>query len=130
MSGSDANDALTRLGDRAQSLDRLLEHRTRLGACVLLAQGGPLAFAQLRLLLDETDGNLGAHMRKLEDAGYLAADKQFVDRKPVTRYALTRVGKKALDQHLAGLQELLGAVPAPVAPPPSSPPPPRPPGDA
>lgn len=128
MSESEANDALARLGGRARSLDRLLEHRTRLGACVLLAQGGPLAFAQLRLLLDETDGNLGAHMRKLEDAGYIEADKQFVDRKPVTRYALTRAGTKALERHLAGLQELLGAVPGPVAPQP--PPSPRPPGDA
>jgi DNA-binding transcriptional ArsR family regulator len=113
---SDGKDALERLGDRARALDRLLEHRTRLGACVLLAQGGSLAFAQLRLLLDETDGNLGAHLRKLEDAGYIAADKQFVDRKPVTRYALTRAGTKALEQHLAGLQALLGAVPGPVAP--------------
>ena len=118
MRESDGNEALARLGDRARSLDRLLEHRTRLGACVLLAQGGPLTFAQLRLLLDETDGNLGAHMRKLEDAGYIEADKQFEDRKPVTRYSLTRVGTKALERHLAGLQALLGAVPTPVAPPP------------
>ena len=116
MNESDGNEALVRLGDRAQSLDRLLEHRTRLGACVLLAQGGPLAFAQLRSLLDETDGNLGAHMRKLEDAGYVEADKQFLDRKPVTRYTLTRDGQTALERHLAGLQELLGVVPAPAAP--------------
>ena len=111
MHKAESGDALARLGDRARALDRLLEHRTRLGACVLLAQGGPLPFGRLRLLLDETDGNLGAHLRKLEDAGYVTADKQFVGRKPVTRYALTPSGKAALQQHLARLQELVGAVP-------------------
>ena len=52
-------------------LDKLLEHRSRLGACVLLADVEAMTFTSLKQLLQETDGNLGAHLRKLEDAGYL-----------------------------------------------------------
>ena len=52
-------------------LDKLLEHRSRLGACVLLASGDSMTFTSLKQLLKETDGNLGAHLRKLEDAEYL-----------------------------------------------------------
>lgn len=88
-------------------LDRLLEHRTRLGACVLLSGVEAMTFVELRRLLQETDGNLGAQLRKLEDAGYLKVDKKFHNRRPVTWYRLAAPGRKALSAHLAALEALI-----------------------
>jgi DNA-binding MarR family transcriptional regulator len=88
-------------------LDALLQHRSRLGASALLAATESLSFSRLRQLLRETDGNLGAHLRKLEDAGYVEARKEFVDRKPVTWYRLTPFGRKALERHFDALGDLV-----------------------
>src|SRR5438105_15220710 len=88
-------------------LDPLLQHRCRLGACVLLRGADAMTFARLRTLLDETDGNLGANLRKLEDAGYLSVRKEFIDRKPTSWYALTALGVKALRDHLAALEMII-----------------------
>ena len=88
-------------------LDPLLQHRSRLGACVLLSTADALSFSRLRELLDETDGNLGAQLRKLEDAGYLTVKKEFAGRKPVSWYALTSSGQRALKSHLAALESVI-----------------------
>ena len=93
------------------SLDKLLEHRSRLGACILLADANAVSFSGLKKLLKETDGNLGAHLRKLEDAGYVTVDKRFDNRKPVSWYRLAEEGRKALRGHLDALQELIGSLP-------------------
>ena len=85
-------------------LDDLLQHRARIGAAVLLARHDRLSFSRLKELLQETDGNLGANMRKLEDAGYVTVRKEFQDRRPVTWYGLSPKGRRALSQHLAGLR--------------------------
>jgi DNA-binding PadR family transcriptional regulator len=74
---------------------------------VLLSTADALSFTRLRELLDETDGNLGAQLRKLEDAQYVSAKKEFVDRKPVTWYALAPRGQKALKSHLAAMESLI-----------------------
>ena len=91
-------------------LDKLLEHRVRLSICVLLSRYESLSFRRFKELFDETDGSLGAHLRKLEDEGYLSVKKQFQGRKPVSWYRLTRVGRKALAGHVAGLSDILGQV--------------------
>ncbi len=104
-----AADALSVQAAGARRLDDLLQHRTRLGACALLATTDALSFSRLRELLAETDGNLGANLKKLEEAGYIAADKSFVARKPVTTYTLTSHGRQQLKAHLAALKALIGA---------------------
>ncbi len=88
-------------------MDRLLEHRSRLGACLLLVQAKAMNFTRLRELLEETDGNLGAHLRKLEEAGYVAVRKEFANRKPVSWYCITKTGSKALRAHLGALESLV-----------------------
>ena len=85
------------------ALDKLLEHRTRLGACVLLGMHDQLTFSRLKELLEETDGNLGASMRKLEDAGYVYVEKKFVKRRPTSWYTLTNHGSAALKQHMQAM---------------------------
>lgn len=88
-------------------LDPVLEHRSRLAIGVLLARNGEISFSRFKQQLDLTDGNLGAQLRKLEDAGYLALRRDFVERKPVTWYSLTTEGRKALKRHLRALQDVI-----------------------
>ncbi len=90
-----------------ENLDKLLEHRSRLGACVLLSNADRLSFSRLKELLNETDGNLGAHLRKLENSGYVDLDKQFENRRPVSWYTLSKGGRLALKKHLQALQVLI-----------------------
>ena len=90
-------------------LEPALEHRARLAIAVLLARHGEISFAAFKEQLQMTDGNLGAQLRNLEDAGIVSLRRDFVDRKPVTWYALTKDGRKALDTHLAALQSLIHA---------------------
>lgn len=84
------------------------EHRVRLAICVLLSRHDAVSFTRLKELLDETDGSLGAHLRKLEDARYLSVEKTYRDRRPVTWYRLTAKGRKRLEAHIDGLTQLLG----------------------
>lgn len=96
-------------------LDRLLEHRVRLAIGALLARRDALSFSRLKELLEETDGSLGAHLRRLEEAGYVGVEKEFVARKPVTWYRLTAVGRRALERHVAALERLLAGLEPPGA---------------
>jgi DNA-binding PadR family transcriptional regulator len=88
-------------------LDPLLQHRSRLGALVLLSRSEALTFSRLKSLLEETDGNLGAQLRKLEDAQYVSVRKEFVDRKPASWYSITPAGQRALKRHLKAIESLL-----------------------
>lgn len=90
-----------------EGLDPALEHRTRLAIAVLLARHGEISFSRFKQQLGLTDGNLGAQLRKLEDASYLALRRDFVERKPVTWYSLTHDGRKALKRHLRALQDVI-----------------------
>ena len=95
------------VADQLAGLDDLLQHRARITAAVLLSRHDQLSFSRLKALLNETDGNLGAHLRRLEDAGYLTVRKTFQDRRPVTWYRLTGQGRRALTSHLEGLGRLI-----------------------
>lgn len=93
--------------ERLGALDRLLEHRVRLAIAVLLTRWDRLSFPRLKELTGETDGSLGAHLKRLEEEGHVRVRKEFVDRKPVTWYALTAGGRRALQAHLAALEALI-----------------------
>ena len=88
-------------------LDPVLEHRTRLAIGVLLARHGEITFSRFKEQLELTDGNLGAQLRKLEDAAYLKLRRDFVERRPVTWYSLTPAGRKALNRHMRALQAVI-----------------------
>ena len=93
----------------ALGLDRIIHARVRLGIVSALAVNQSLAFNELKELLHTSDGNLSAHARKLEDAGYIACRKLFVDRTPRTEYSLTGPGREALDDYLAHMEALIQA---------------------
>ena len=78
-----------------------------MAALVTLEAGNEVDFTYLRDLLEVTDGNLGAHLRKLEDAGYIAVNKTFVDRKPRTFVAATVAGRQVFQAHVAALEAIL-----------------------
>jgi DNA-binding MarR family transcriptional regulator len=88
-------------------LDPLLQHRSRLGALVLLSSVDAMNFVRLKKLLGETDGNLGAQLRKLEEVNYIDVRKEFADRKPVSWYTLTTTGRKALKAHLRAMETVI-----------------------
>jgi DNA-binding MarR family transcriptional regulator len=64
-------------------------------------------FTYLRGLLEVSDGNLGAHLRKLEEAGYIAVNKTFVERKPRTYISITAEGRKVFQEHVSALESIL-----------------------
>ena len=64
-------------------------------------------FNSLKELLDITDGNLASHLSSLEKNNCIEVSKQFVGRKPNTRYAATEEGKKVFREHLDYLDRLL-----------------------
>ena len=66
-----------------------------------------MTFRRFKDLLKETDGNLGAQLRKLEDADYITVSKEFADRRPVSWYQISDVGRKALKSHLDSLDVIL-----------------------
>ena len=75
-----------------------------------LAARESMDFTRLRSVVETTDGNLGAHLSKLQDVGYIAIEKDFIDKRPRTRVALTREGRKALVTHVAYLRDILDGV--------------------
>lgn len=91
----------------ANELDDVIHGRIRLGAMSYLVGASEADFAVLRQHLATTDGNLSVHLRKLEDAGYVAISKSFRDRKPLTRVAITTAGRQAFVRYLDALSRLL-----------------------
>jgi DNA-binding MarR family transcriptional regulator len=79
-----------------------------MAALAALENGSELDFTALAKLLKLTDGNLGAHLQTLEEAGYIKIEKSFVDRKPRTQASLTRKGRYEFEEHVAALKQLLG----------------------
>lgn len=88
-------------------LDALIHERVRLGIVSALSVHERLAFTELRQVLATTDGNLSAHARKLEDAGYIECRKSFSGRVPRTDYALTSLGKARLKEYVAHMEALI-----------------------
>lgn len=84
-----------------------VHQRVRLGILAILRGAARADFAFLRTTLGLTDGNLGRHLQVLEEAGYVAIDKVFENRRPRTWVKITRQGRDALDEELAALRELI-----------------------
>jgi DNA-binding MarR family transcriptional regulator len=88
-------------------MDELLLSKIRLGIIAELLGSQWVAFAALQRAVDTTNGNLGAHLGKLTDAGYVEEEKTFVDRRPQSRYHLTPTGRSAFVAHVREMQSLL-----------------------
>ena len=89
-------------------IDEVIHGRMRLGIMVYLADVETSDFTELKTVLEATQGNLSVHLKKLEEAGYVAIDKSFRDNKPLTRITLTGEGRAAFAAYLEALGCLIG----------------------
>jgi len=89
--------------------DRLIYERVRLGIMSALITNEELTFNELKALFDVSDGNLGAHARKLEEAGYVQCTKSFEARRPKSRYRITQLGRNALLRYLEHIEAVIKA---------------------
>ena len=96
-------------GNDDAGFDRLIYERVRLGIMSALAMNEQLTFNELKSLFNVSDGNLSAHARKLEEAGYVVCTKSFEARRPKSVYRITQVGKKALLRYLEHIEAVIKA---------------------
>jgi DNA-binding MarR family transcriptional regulator len=90
-----------------QQLDEIIHSRIRLAIMAVLLSVDEAEFTFLREKVNATDGNLSVHLKKLEDAKYVSVKKSFVDRKPVTAYKLTSLGRKAFEEYIDRLEHMI-----------------------
>ncbi len=89
-------------------LNPVIHGKLRLALLSLLVTVEQAEFTWLRGKTGATDGNLGAQLGKLEEAGYVALEKKFVARKPQSLYRITEAGRTALGEYVQALRRLLG----------------------
>jgi DNA-binding transcriptional ArsR family regulator len=90
-----------------QQLDDIIHSRIRLAIMAVLIAVDEAEFNFLKEKVQATDGNLSVHLKKLEEAKYIAVEKKFVDRKPQTRYSLSEEGRKAFEVYVERLEKLI-----------------------
>jgi DNA-binding MarR family transcriptional regulator len=92
------------------TLNEVIHQTVRLRIMAVLAALPPemqVTFNSVKDTLELTDGNLGAHLHKLEDAGYITITKTFVRNKPQTYIEITGAGRQAFEEHSTALREIL-----------------------
>lgn len=99
-------DALQSLGE----IDKLVHEPARLQILAALSVVESADFVFLMRQTGLTWGNLSSHMSKLEEAGYVEVEKEFVDKKPRTMLHLTETGRQAFDNYRRRMQQVLGSL--------------------
>src|SRR5438046_8688147 len=90
-----------------QQLDDIIHSRIRLAIMSVLVSLDQAEFTFLRAKVNATDGNLSMHLKKLEEAGYVDVTKEFIAKKPVTSYKLTRKGRRAFEAYIDRLEAMI-----------------------
>ena len=88
-------------------LDKAFDSRVRLGIMSILSVNESTDFNTMKLLMELTDGNLASHLKALESIEYIQSTKQFIGRKPNTKYVITKLGKDSFKKHLDALEQLI-----------------------
>ncbi len=89
------------------NINKLFDHRIRLGIMSILMVNEEVDFNRLKELLEVTDGNLASHTKTLEKAEYINIEKSFIGKKPNTRYNATPAGKMAFKKHIEALELII-----------------------
>ena len=92
---------------KIDQLNKAFESRVRLGIMSILLVNDWVDYKEVKEKLDLTDGNLASHIAGLEKLDYLKVRKRFVGKKTNTSYKVTRIGKKAFQNHITALEKLL-----------------------
>jgi DNA-binding HxlR family transcriptional regulator len=87
-------------------LDKLIHEKSRLSIMTLLAARKEWSFQDLKAELGMSDGNLVTHLRALYKAGYVSITKE-MEKRPQTKYALTEPGRKAFQDYLEILEQIV-----------------------
>jgi len=90
-----------------KDLDKAFENKIRLGIMSALYVNTFLDFNTIKGLLDVTDGNLASHLKSLEVKEFITFKKEFIARKPKTKYYATKLGKTAFKKHINAIEQLL-----------------------
>jgi DNA-binding MarR family transcriptional regulator len=90
-----------------EKLNKIFDHRIRLGIMSALMVNEDVNFNFLKQLLDVTDGNLASHIKPLEENKYIKVNKSFIGKKTNTTYTITKLGEKAFREHLTALEEMI-----------------------
>ena len=93
--------------DLLNDLNKAFENKTRLGIMSALVVNDYVDFNNLKLLLGATDGNMASHLKSLEKRGYIMVKKEFLDKKPNTKYFVTKKGKDAFTKHIRAIEKLI-----------------------
>jgi DNA-binding MarR family transcriptional regulator len=91
-------------------LDAVIHQPVRLkimAALKALPPNDQIEFVRLKKLVEVTDGNLGAHLQTLEQAGYVVVEKDFAENKPRTRVKLTKQGRRAFEDYVSFLRNII-----------------------
>ncbi len=89
-------------------LERVIHEKARLGILTsLLTRPEGLVFAELRDLVNLTDGNLSRHLKLLEQEGLLSIHKSFVNNRPQTLCQLTEAGRQRFLNYLQTLEQVI-----------------------
>ena len=96
------------LADDFGRIDEVIHGRMRLGIMVYLADVEAADFTELKTVLEATQGNLSVHLKKLEEAGYVAVSKATAGGRQRTWLSLTAPGRAAFKAHVAELTRLAG----------------------
>lgn len=78
-----------------------------MGIMSALVVNDHMDFNTLKSLLGVTDGNLASHLKSLEKSSYISYKKEFLNRKPNTKYMATKKGKEAFARHINAIEKLL-----------------------
>ena len=89
------------------NINKLFESKVRLGIMSVLVVNEKMDFNSLKQMLDITDGNLASHITALEKSKYIKVNKTFIGKKPNTSYSVTMPGRKAFNEHLDALEQLI-----------------------
>lgn len=88
-------------------IDDVIHSRIRTAIMAVLVSVEEAEFTFIRDKINATDGNLSAHLKKLEEHKYIDVQKEFVDRKPITRYRITKIGRQAFEDYIKKLESII-----------------------
>jgi DNA-binding MarR family transcriptional regulator len=88
-------------------IDDVIHSRIRTAVMAVLVSVEEAEFTFIREKINATDGNLSVHLKKLEDHNYISVKKEFIERKPVTRYTITETGRKAFEDYIKKLESII-----------------------
>ena len=88
-------------------LNKAFDSRVRIGLMSILIVNNWVSYKEIKNLLDVTDGNLASHIHALEKISFVEIKKQFMGKKPLTTYKVTKNGRIAFMEHINGLEKLL-----------------------